>query len=92
MRQLPEQLAGEDNPQRGDRGWVMPFGADAANLAGGSPAAAPGRIVQHGRRGQRGKNGSARPSGTHTQRYIEWRDGEIRANSGLHSGPIPIPV
>ena len=92
MRQLPEQLAGEGNPQRGDRVRIMPFGADAATRAGGSPAAAPGLIVQHGRRGQRGKNGSARPSGTHKLRYIKWRDGEIRANSGLHSVPIPIPV
>ena len=68
------------------------LGADAATLAGGSPAAAPGLIVQHGRRGQRGKNGSARRSGTHTRRCIRWRDGEIRANSVLHSGPIPIPA
>ena len=70
----------------------MSFGADAANLVGGSPAAAPGLIVQHGQRGQRGKNGSARPLGTHRQRYIKWRDGEIPANSGLHNVPIPIPV
>ena len=70
----------------------MSFGADAANLAGGSPAAAPGRIVQHGRRGRGGKTILARPSGTHTQRYIKWRDGEIPANSGLHSAPIPAPV
>ena len=60
MRQLPEQLAGEGNSQRGDRARIMSFGADAANLAGGSPAAAPGLIVQDGRRGLRGKNGSAR--------------------------------
>ena len=92
VRQLCDQLAGEGNPQRGDGVGIMPFGANAATLAGGSPAAAPGLIVQHGRRGQRGKNGSARPSGTHTQQYIKWRDGEIRANSGLHSVPIPTPV
>ena len=92
VSQLPEQLAGQGNPQGGDRARIMPFGADAATLAGGSPAAAPGLIVQHGRRGWRGKNGSAQPSGTHTQRYIEWRDGETRASSGLHSVLIPTPV
>ncbi len=38
----------------------MLFGSDAAILAGGSPALSPRLIVQHGRRGLRGKNGSAR--------------------------------
>ncbi len=70
----------------------MPLGANAATLAGGSPAAAPGLIVQHGRRGQRGKNGSAQPSGTHRRRCIKWRDDEIRANSGLHSAPTLTPA
>ena len=60
MRQLPEQLAGDVNPQRGDGVGIMPFGADALTRAGGSPAAAPGLVIQHGRRGLRGKNGSAR--------------------------------
>lgn len=59
VRQLPEQLAGDGNPQCGDRAGIMPFGADAANLAGGSPAAVPGLVIQHGRRGRRGENGSA---------------------------------
>ena len=60
VRQLPEQLAGDGSPQCGDRVGIMPFGPDAASLAGGSPAAAPGLIIQHGRHGLRGKNGSAR--------------------------------
>jgi hypothetical protein len=61
----------------------MPRGTNAAILAGGSPAAGAGRIVPPGRRGPRGKNGSAPPSGTPTRRYLKGRDGEIRANSGL---------
>ena len=60
VRQLPEQLAGDGNPQRGDRVGIMPFGADAASLAGGTPAATPGLVIQYGRCGRRGKNGSAR--------------------------------
>ena len=60
VRKLPQQVARDHDMERGDRVGIMPFGADAATLAGGSPAAAPGLIVQHGRRGLRGKNGSAR--------------------------------
>ena len=60
MRQLPEQLTGEGNPQRGNRVGIMPFGADAATLAGRTPTATPGLVIQHGRRGRRGENGSAR--------------------------------
>ena len=86
MGQLLKQLARDHDVERGDRVRIMSLGTDAATLAGGSPAAVPALIVQHGRRGQRGKNGSAQPSGTHTQRCTEWRDGEIRANFGLHSG------
>jgi hypothetical protein len=92
VRQLLKKLAGDGNPQRGDRLRIMAFGADAATRAGGSLAGAPGLIVQHARHGLRGKNGSAQRSGTHKLRYIRWRDGEIPANSGLRSVPIPIPV
>ena len=46
MRQLLEKVAGDGNPQCGDGLRIMPFGADAATRAGGSPAAAPGLIVQ----------------------------------------------
>lgn len=46
MRQLPEQPAGDGNPQRSDGVGIMAFGTDAANLAGGSPAAAPRLIIQ----------------------------------------------
>jgi len=55
-----QQAACDHAAEGGDRVGIMPFGADAATRAGGSPAAAPGLIVQHGRRGLRGKNGSAR--------------------------------
>jgi hypothetical protein len=55
VRQLPEELAGDRNPQRGDRVGIMPFGAEAATLASGSPEAARGLTVQHGRRGLRGE-------------------------------------
>ena len=70
----------------------MPFGADAATGAGGSSAAAPGLIIQHGRRGQRGKNGSARRSGTRKRRYTKRRDDEIRANACLPNALIPAPA
>ena len=58
--QMLQQAACDHDAEGGDRVGIMPFGADAATRAGGSPAAAPGLIVQHGRRGLRGKNGSAR--------------------------------
>jgi hypothetical protein len=45
VRQLAEQLAGDGNPQRGDRMGIMSFGTDAATRAGGSPAAVPGLII-----------------------------------------------
>jgi hypothetical protein len=60
VRQLPEQLAGDGNPQRSDRVGIMAFGPDAANLAGGSPAVALGLIIQDFQSVLRGKNGSAR--------------------------------
>ena len=60
MRQLPKQVAGDGDSQGGDGGRVMPLGANAATLAGGSSAAAGGLIIQHGRRGLRGKKGSSR--------------------------------
>lgn len=60
VRQLLQQIACDLDTKGGDRVGIMPFGADAATLAGGSPAVSPRLIVQHGRRGLRGKNGSAR--------------------------------
>src|SRR5580700_6315781 len=72
VRQLLKQLARDHDVERGDGAGIMSLGTNAVTLEGGSPAAVPVLIVQHGRRGQRGKNGSARPSGTHTQRYIKW--------------------
>lgn len=68
MRELLQQLDRDQDAQGGDGVGIMPLGADAATRVGGSSAAAPGLIVQHGRRGQRGKNGSARPRGTHKLR------------------------
>ena len=60
VRKLLKQVARDHDVERGDGVGIMPFGADAATRAGGSPAATRGLIVQHGRRGRRGKNGSAR--------------------------------
>ena len=60
MRQLSKQLASDGNPQGSDGAGIMAFGPDAANLAGGSPAAAPRLIIQDFRYVLRGKNGSAR--------------------------------
>ena len=74
MKQLLQQLTRDPDMEGGDRVGIMAFGPDAANLAGGSPAPAPGLIIQDGRRGRRGKNGSARQSGTHKLRYIKVRD------------------
>ena len=51
-----------------------------------------GLIIQHCRRGLRGKNGSARSPGTHKPRCTRWRDGESRASRVLRSGPIPTPA
>ena len=59
VRQVPEQLAGDGSPQCGDRVGIMAFGPDAASLAGGNPAAAPGLIIQDCGCVLRGKNGSA---------------------------------
>jgi len=60
VRKLPQQAARDHEAEAGDRVGIMPLGAEAARLAGGSPAAAPGLIIQYGRHGRRGKNGSAR--------------------------------
>src|SRR5450432_294076 len=68
----------------------MSLGAYAATRGAGSPAAAGGQRIQDGRRGQRGKNGSARPPGTHKLRYIVSRGGGTRASCGLQSAPAPI--
>ena len=45
MRKLLEEVAGHPDSKGGDRVWIMPLGADAAILAGGSPAAAAGLII-----------------------------------------------
>ena len=92
MRQLLEKLAGDGNPQRGDRLRIMPFGANAATRAGGSLAATPGLIIQYVWRGLRGENGSARRQGTHKLQCIMLRDGGIRASSAPHSDLIPTPA
>jgi hypothetical protein len=42
---LLKQLARNHDVERGDRARIMSFGADAAILAGGSPAATPGLIA-----------------------------------------------
>jgi hypothetical protein len=43
---LLQQLVRDLDVDRGNRVWIMSFGADAVTLAGGSPAAIPGLIVQ----------------------------------------------
>ena len=78
--------------QRRDRVRIMPLGAYAAIRGGGSPVLARGQRIQDYRRGQRGKNGSARPPGTHKLRCIAWRDGGTRASCGLQSAPAPTLV
>ena len=60
MRQLLQQLVRDLDVDRGNRVRIMSFGADAVTLAGGSPAAASGLIIQDCRRVLRGGNGSAR--------------------------------
>src|SRR5215467_4780868 len=92
LRKLPKQWPGKHNSQCGNRIWIMPFGANAVIPAGGSLAPARGQGVQDGRLGRRGKNGSARPPGTHKPRCTAWRDGGIRANCDLQSAPTPTLV
>ena len=92
MRQLPQQQARQNNANRRDRMWIMPFGAGAATHAGGSRALAWGQRIQDDRRGQRGKNGSARLPGTHKLRCIVWRDGGTRASCDLQSDQTLILV
>ena len=65
VRQLPQQQARQRDAQRGNRVWVMPLGTDPATRAGGSLPPARRQRIQDDRRGQRGKNGSARLPGTH---------------------------
>src|SRR3982750_1619763 len=92
MRKLPEQVAGNHCSQRCDRNRVMPLGANAATHVGGTSAVVWGLVIQHFRRGLRGKNGSARLSGTHKLRCTKWRGDETRASTALHNGPIPLPA
>src|SRR5579859_3159309 len=61
----------------------MSLGAYAATRVAGSPPPAWGQRVQDDRRGQRGKNGSARPPGTHKLLCRVWRDGGTRASCDL---------
>ena len=88
VRQLPQQPAGQLDAERRDRVRIMPLGADAASRAGGSPVPAGGQRIQDDRRGRRGKNGSARPSGTHKLQCIAWHDGGTRASCDLRSAPV----
>ncbi len=92
MRKLPKQLPGKNHSQCRNGIRIMPLGTNAMTHAAGSPAPAWGQRIQDGRRGQRGKNGSARLPGTHKLRCTVWRDGGIRASYGLQSVPAPTPV
>ena len=92
MRQLPQQPARQNDANGCDRVWIMTPGAYAATRVAGSSAAARRPRIQADQLGQRGKNGSARPPGTHKLQYIAWRGGETRASCGLPSGPAPTLV
>src|SRR5205809_549897 len=59
---------------------------------GGISALARGQRIQDDRRGQRGKNGSARPPGTHKLRCTVWRDDGTRASCDPQSVPTPTLV
>ena len=87
--QLPEQLAGDPDAEGGDRVRIMPLGAKAATPGAGSRRGFPAAVVRDDRLAQRGKNGSARPPGTHRRRCKAWRDDENRASRALRSAPIP---
>src|SRR2546426_9849886 len=81
---LPDQNACKFNSERGDRVRVVPLGANSLRGAG-SLSGLWATIVADCRSWLRGKNGSARPQGTHTRQCIKWRDGETRAILVLHS-------
>ena len=91
VRKASCQAARDRGPQRGNRARIMPLGSDAS-LGAGTPAAARGLIVRDCRRGLRGKNGSARPQGTHTPQRTEWRDGENRASLSLRNDRVRVPA
>ena len=92
VRQLPQQQTRQKDAQRGDRVRVMPLGADPATRVDGSLSSARRQRIQDDRRGRRGKNGSARPPGTHKPRCTVWRGGGTRASYGLRSVPALILV
>src|ERR1700737_507199 len=89
MRKLVDQVAGNRNADRSDGVRIMPLGTNASP-EGGSPATSSGLVIQDFRPGLRGKNGSARRSGTHRLRWRVWRDGETRASLDLHNDPSPV--
>ncbi len=91
VRKAGGQPARQDGPERGDRVRIMPLGSNAS-LGAGSPAASRRLIVRDCRHGLRGKNGSARPQGTHTPQRIEWRDGENRASLSLRNDRVRVPA
>jgi hypothetical protein len=86
VRQLSEQQPGHCHSQGGDRVRIMPLGADAASRATGRAPA--GLIIEHGRRGRRGKNGSAHSPETHKLQCTRRRDGESRASRVLLLRPF----
>ena len=65
----------------------MPLRPYATNPVAGNTALAWGQRIQDDRRGQRGKNGSARLPGTHKLQCRSWRDDGTPASCGLHSAP-----
>ncbi len=78
------------NAKGGDRIRVMSLGPYAATRVAGSPVRVWGQRIQDDWLGQRGKNGSARLSGTRKPQCRVWRGGEIRANCDLRNGRAPV--
>src|ERR671922_190408 len=88
--ELAEKNSGDGLAERSNRAGIMPLEANAASPEGGTGLAFWGWVIPVDRHGQRGKNGSVRPPGTHRPQYRGWRDDESRASLFLHSAPIQV--
>lgn len=81
MRQLPKQQARQNDTQCRDRVRIMPLGAYSASLAAESPVTIWRRVIQHGRRGLRGK--------TATLGHQEAIRGDTKSSVMMKSPPTP---
>src|ERR1022692_2102167 len=91
-RKLLHEVSGDPDTQGRYRMGVMSLGANPSSLVAGSGEVSGRSVVQDGRRGLRGKNGSFPISRSRTPQYITFRDGEIPASCGLHSDLIRVPA